>query len=259
VEVRESQISPQAIARTGGALYLIIIFFGGFGEMFVRNRLIVWGDATATAERILASEMLWRLSVGAELFYLLCAVALAGIFYFLLRPVSHVLALLAVFFNLVAIAIEAIGRLHLISALNILRGSETLGAFEPSQLHALAYVALQSHGRGFSVSLMFFGCACLVLGYLIFRSGFLPKVLGILMPIAGLGYLVDGFSLILAPAFHAMIFPGSLLPALVAELSLCLWLLVKGVNVSKWQVRAGVPLAPRTGDAVSDVSMDREA
>ncbi len=244
MERHEAPTSPQTVARIGGALYLIIIFFGIFGEMVVRDKLIVWGDATATAERILASESLWRMSVAAELFYLLCAVALMAIFYVLLRPVSNDLALLAVFFNLVSIAIEASGRLHLISALTVLRGTERLTAFEPSQLHGLAYLSLQSHGRGFSISLLFFGCVCLILGYLIFRSGYLPRLLGVLMVIAGLGYLIDGFALILSPAFHAMIFPASLLPAFIAESFLCLWLLVKGVNVPKWKARASAKPAP---------------
>lgn len=231
------EASPQVLSRIGGVLYLIIIVFGLFGEMFVRGKLIVWGDPTATAERILASESLWRFSVAAELFYLLCAVALAAIFYVLLRPVNRDLALLAVFFNLVSIAVEATGRLHLISALTVLRGAERLTAFEPDQAHALAYLSLQAHGRGFSIGLLFFGCVCLVLGYLIFRSRYFPKLLGVLMQIAGLGYLVDGFALILSPAFHTMIFPASLVPAFVAELSLCVWLLVKGVNMEKWQLR----------------------
>jgi len=238
MEEHRVEASPRVLSRIGGVLYLIIIVFGAFGEMFVRGKLIVWGDPTATAAKILASESLWRFSVAAELFYLLCAVALAAIFYVLLRPVSRDLALLAVFFNLVSIAIEATGRLHLISALTVLRGAERLTAFEPNQVHALAYLSLQSHGRGFSISLLFFGCVCLVLGYLIFRSGYLPKLLGVLMQIAGLGYLMDGFALILSPAFHAMIFPASLLPAFVAESSFCLWLLVKGVNVEKWKLRA---------------------
>lgn len=106
-------------------------------------------------------------------------------------------------------------------------------------MHALAYLSVLSHGRGFSVSLLFFGCVCLVLGYLIFRSGYLPRLLGVLMQIAGLGYLLDGFSLILSPSFRALIYPASLMPAFVAELSFCLWLLVKGVNMEKWKLRTG--------------------
>jgi hypothetical protein len=133
MEVDRAEAAPQVLSRIGGVLYLIIIAFGIFGEMFVRGNLIVWGDPTATAEKILASESLWRFSVAGELFYLLCAVALAGIFYVVLRPVSRDLALLAVFFNLVSIAVEATGRLHLISALSVLRDAERLSAFAPDQ------------------------------------------------------------------------------------------------------------------------------
>lgn len=238
MEKHEARISPNALARVGGTLYLIIIVFGIFGEMFVRERLVVWGDPTATAEKILASEWLWRFSVSAELFYLLCAVALAAIFYVLLRPVSRDLALLAVFFNLVSIAVEATGRLNLILGLGVLRGGEHLTAFDPSQQHALAYLYVQAHGRGFSVSLLFFGCVCIVIGYLMFRSGYLPKILGGLMVVAGVGYLTDGFSLILSPAFHATIYPASLVPAFIAEVSVCLWFLIKGVNLTKWNQRS---------------------
>jgi hypothetical protein len=91
---------------------------------------------------------------------------------------------------------------------------------------------------GFGVALIFFGCACLVLGYLIFRSGYLPKAIGVLMQIAGFSYLTNSFALILAPAFANRIFPAVLVPAFVGKASLCLWLLVKGVNVQRWKEQA---------------------
>ncbi|MCM2269798.1 MAG: DUF4386 domain-containing protein [Thermoanaerobaculia bacterium] len=239
-----SAASPKSLARLAGALYLVIIVFGLFGEMFVRGELIVWGDPTATAERILASESLWRFGAAANLFYLLCAVIVSAILLVLLRPVSRDVAWLAVFFNLVAIAVEAAGRVHLVSALATLRATEALAAFTPAQVHALAYVALQAHGRSFSVALLFFGGVCLAFGWLIYRSGFLPRLIGAGMAIAGLGYLLDGFALILSPALHAAIFPFSLLPAFVAESSLCLWLLVKGVDVAKWEALSRSRAAP---------------
>jgi len=243
-----ANVSPKSLARLAGALYLMIIALGLFGEMFVRGQLIVWGDPSATAERILASESLWRFGAAANVFYLLCAVAVASILFVLLRPVGRDVALLAVFFNLVAIAVEASGRVHLVTALATLRSTEALAAFTPAQVHALAYVALQAHGRSFAIALLFFGCVCLTLGWLIHRAGFLPKVLGIMMAIAGAGYLLDGFALILSPALHAAIFPASLVPAFVAESSLCLWLLVKGVDVAKWEARArAAPEAPAGG------------
>jgi hypothetical protein len=232
--------SPQTYARTGGVLYLIIIVVGLFGEAFVRNRLIVSGDARATASNLRSMESLWRFHIAGELFLLICAVALLLILFVLLRPVSRDVALLAVFFNLVAIGVEAATTLSLVQALFPLGNAAYLKAFAPEQLYAMASLSLKLHSYGFGTSLIFFGCFCLVIGYLIFRSGYLPKALGVLMQIAGLSYLTNSFALVLAPAVANRLFPAILLPAFVAETSLCLWLLVKGVNVPKWQEQASV-------------------
>ena len=232
--------SPQLYARIGGVLYLLIIIIGGFGELFVRDKLIVSGDATATAANIRSMESLWRFHIAAELFLLICAVALLMIFFVLLRPVSRDLALLAVFFNLVSIGLEAATTLYLLVALFPLGNAEYLKAFAPEQLYVMASLSLRSHSNGFGVSLIFFGCFCLIIGYLIFRSGYFPRVLGVLMQIAGLSYLANSFALVLAPALANRLFPGILLPAFVGEASLCLWLLVKGVNVPKWEAKTNV-------------------
>jgi hypothetical protein len=112
-----------------------------------------------------------------------------------------------------------------------------LKAFEPHQLHALVKVSLKLHDYGFGIDLVFFGFACLVYGYLLFRSDYFPKTLGVLMAIAGLSYLTNSFTLILAPAYAGRILLILVL-ALAGELSLCLWLLVRGVNVSKWNEKA---------------------
>ena len=229
------QPSPQTYARTGGVLYLIIIIVGLFGEAFVRNRLIIPGDATATAANIRSMESLWRLHIAAELFLLICAVALLLILFVLLQPVNRDLALLAVFFNLISIGLEAATTLYLVGALFPLGKTGYLKAFVPEQLYAMASLSLKSHSYGFGFSLIFFGCFCLVIGYLIFRSGYLPKALGVLMQIAGLSYLTNSFALVLAPALANRLFPAILIPAFVGEASLCRWLIVKGVNVSKWQ------------------------
>jgi hypothetical protein len=241
------ETSPQIYARIGGILYLIIIVAGLFGHAFIRDRLIVSGDATATAANIRSLESLWRFGIAAELFMLICTVALALILFVLLRPVSRDLALLAVFFNLVSIALEAVSdSLLLLGALFPLGNAEYLRAFEPEQLYALASLSLELNGYGFGVALIFFGCECLVLGYLICRSGYLPKALGVLMAIAGLSYLTNSFALLLAPTFADLIFPAILIPALVGEASLCLWLLVKGVNVEKWNLQPRVARAEAT-------------
>lgn len=240
---RTVESSPQLYARIGGALYLVIIVIGLFGEMFVRDKLIVSGDATATAKNIMASELLWRFHIAAELFLLICAIVLLMILFVLLRPVSRELTLLALFFNLVSIGLEAATTMYLIVALFPLGNAGYLKAFSPEQLYAMAYLPLKSHGYGFGVSLLFFGCFCVVIGRVIYRSGFLPKVIGALMQIAGLCYLTDSFALILAPAFAARLFPAILLPAFVGEVSLCLWLLIKGVNVERWKERASAAKA----------------
>lgn len=230
----ESQISPQIYARIGGLLYLIIIVFGIIGEAFVRNPLIVSGDATATAERIRASEFLWRVGIADELVLLICAIALTLVFYVLLRPVNKHLALLATLFNMVSLAVEAVSSTHLMATLSPLANANYLKAIDPRQLNALAYLSAKSWEIGFGVALVFFGCTCLILGYLIFKSGYLPRVIGVLMQIAGVSYLTNSFALILSPSLAHVLFPAILLPAFVGESSLCLWLLLKGVNVPKW-------------------------
>lgn len=241
---RAVEASPQTYARIGGVLYLIIIVLGLVGEAFIRSRIIISGDATATAANIRSLESLWRVGIAAEFVLLISAIALAVIFFVLLRPVSRDLAFLAVCFNLVSLAVEAVAALNLVAALFPLGNAEYLTAFQPEQLYAMATLSVKSHSYGFGAALIFFGCECLILGYLIFRSGYLPKALGVLMQIAGLSYLTNSFALLLAPNLANRIFPAILLPAFVGEASLCLWLLVKGVNVSKWNARASAKPAP---------------
>jgi hypothetical protein len=229
--------SPQRYARTGGALYLVIILLGAFAEGFVANRLIVSGDAATTARNIMASPQLWHLSVAGDLIVVLCAVPLLWIEYLLLRPVSKHLVLLAVLFNLVSLAVEAISKLFLLVVMPTLGSADYLRAFDPGQLQILANLALRSHDIAFNIALIFFGFTCLVNGYLIFRSGYLPKFVGMLMQLAGLSYLTACFAALFAPAFADLISPAILLPPLIGESSFCLWLLVKGVNIAKWKER----------------------
>jgi hypothetical protein len=231
------ETSPQVYARIGGVLYLILILAGMVGVIFVRGKLIVGGDPTATAQNIMASPLLWRLGIAGDLIMHVCDVPLMLVFFVLLRPVNKSLALLAVLFNLVQTAVLVANKLNLLAALFLLGNAEYLKAFEPHQLYALAYLSIKLHDYGFGLGLIFFGFECLVVGHLIFRSGYLPKTLGVLMQIAGLCYLANSFALLLAPAFANMLFPAILVPAFIAELSLCLWLIVKGVNVPKWNKR----------------------
>jgi hypothetical protein len=228
------QSSPQAYARIGGALYLVIIVIGLLGEAVVRGSLIVSGDPAATAQRILESEFLWRLGIAGQFVLLLCAVGLTSIFYVLLRPVNINLARLAILFAVISLSVEAVSALHLQATLLPLSNAEYLKVMDPQQLHASAYLSAASYAHGFGLALVFFGVECVIVGYLIRKSGYLPKTIGWLMQIAGVCYLINSFSLVLFPSLADVLFPAILLPAFIGESSFCLWLLIKGVNVPEW-------------------------
>lgn len=230
--------SVQWYARAAGALYLVIIVIGLLGEGWIRGSLVVAGDATATAQRILASEFLWRLGVASELFLLVCAVALTFIWYLLLRPVNRNLALLMVFFAMISLAVEAVSALSLQAVLAPLSSSAYLKVLDPQQLHALAYMSVVSHSHAFGVALIFFGVECLIVGHLICASGYFPRAIGRMMQLAGVCYLVNSFAMVLSPPLANLLFPAILLPALVGESSFCLWLLIKGVDIAGWARKA---------------------
>lgn len=231
--------SPQAWLRITGLLYLAIIGLGLFGEVAVRGSLIVSGDAAATAARIAAEPLLWRAGIAGDLLMHVLDVPVILALYYLLRPVSQRLALLATLFNLIQTAVLVANKLNLLLPLLLLEGgsSNYLQAFSAAQLQALSALAINLHGHGFGIGLIFFGIACLLRGWLIARSGFLPRPLGLLLLLAGLSYLVNSFALLLAPAFAAALFPAILLPAFVGELALSLWLIVKGVDLQRWARR----------------------
>ena len=191
------EINPQVYARVGGVLYLIIIAIGAWGEGFVRGRLLSRDPAT-TAANIKAVVSLWRFHVAAELFLLSCAIVLLLILYVLLRPVHRDLALLAALFNIVSISVEAVSALGLDLA--------------PNQSPEMTKVLIRLHDHGFGVSLLFFGWFCVTIGYLIFKSQYLPKAIGVLMQIAGVCYLINSFAFIASPQVANRLFPAILIP-----------------------------------------------
>lgn len=229
--------SPQVYARTGGFLYLIVIVAGLFAEAFVRSNLVVGHDAAATARNILASESLFRFGLSVELFGLACDAAIAVILYELLRPVHRGLALLAAFLRIANGAIFGLTAVCQVAALRLLEGGDTLGSFTTDQLQELALLAMKLHGDGYAIALVFFGFSLVALGYLLVRSGYFPRWLGVLACIAGLGYVINSFVRFLAPGIAAQLGPALLLPGFVAEVSLCLWLIVKGVDLAEWNER----------------------
>jgi hypothetical protein len=231
---------PLIYARIAGVLYLFNILAGMFGELLVRNHLIVAADAAATAHNISASNFMFRSGIAGDLLMHVSDIPMILIFYVLLKPVSKDLALLAALFNLVQTSVLVANKLTLVAVVVVLGHAEYLKAFDPAQLQALSNVCLTLHEYGFSIGLVFFGFTCLVTGYLMFKSGYFPRTLGVLQFIAGLCYLANSFALILAPALQAKMFPAILLPAFLGELLTCLWLIVMGLNLSKWNERATI-------------------
>lgn len=248
--IKNGETSPLFYARIGGVLYLIIIVVGLFTELFVRNRLIESGDATGTANNIMAFEQLWRIGFTGSIVMLMCAVPLALIMFILLRPVSRDIALLAVFFNLVSITIEAISDLNIFVALFPLGSSDYLKVFEPNNLSVLSYLTLRVHSSGYNVSLVFFGMNCFFWGYLILKSGYFPKILGALLIICAFCYITNSFAWFLAPKFAAILIPAILIPCFIAEASLCLWLIVKGVNIPKWERQVNMRQVSETSNEI---------
>ncbi len=232
---RTTKTSPLIYARIAGVLFLLSLVAGGFGEFYVPSQLIVSADAAATAKNIITSDLLFRMGFASYLVEAMCDVALTLILYVLLRPVRKDLALLAAFFGLVGTAVFGVAELFYFAASLILGGADYLKTFSPDQLNTLALLSLKLYGYGGGIFLVFSGVAWILRGYLIFRSGYLPKFLGALLALAGVGFVTRNFALVLAPAYASS---GLLLPTIIAVLSLTLWLLVRGVDVPKWEEKA---------------------
>jgi hypothetical protein len=226
-------LSKKNLARIAGLFYLIVIATGLFAEVFVRQALTVSGDALATANNILSSEMLFRWGLVADLINFVCGLPCVLIIYFLFKRVNKFLLQLALIFVIIQTAIIAVNLLNQISPLLILSNNTYLKAFERNQLAALSQLSLNIQGVGYAIGLVFFGCYCLLVGYVIFKSKVVPKFLGILYIISGLGYLINSFAMLLSKGFANHVFTYVAVPIFIGELSFCLWLLIKGVDNSK--------------------------
>ncbi len=229
------ETSPQIYARTAGGIYLLVILFGIFSEGFVVNTLVVSGNPAATAHNIMGSLSLWNLANLGNLIVPLIGTVQLGIEYLLLRPVSKPLALLFLLLNAVSLAVESVSKLFVLMVEPILRRADIPGAFSAAQIYDLARLSLTAHNIAFHITLIFFGAAILISGHLIARSGYLPRLLGYMMQLAGACYLTASFARLFAPGFADALGPAILLPCLVGESALCLWLLIKGVDVERWR------------------------
>lgn len=233
-----SAASPLVCARVAGLLYLVIIVLGLFSELFVRSSLIVPGDAAATASNIMAAEGLFRAGFLTDSIMFLSDVALAVLLFVLLKPVNKILALMALGFRLTQTAAIALNLLNYYAALLLLKGAGYSSAFDSAQLDSLASLLLDLHSHGYDLGLILFGVHCLFLGYLIAQSLYLPKALGYLVMAAGVTYLIGSYTRFLCPELIEAVSPIYLV-AIVSELSLCLWLLIKGINLERWKEVTG--------------------
>jgi len=229
------EMNPQLYARVGGVLYVIMIVLGLIEEAFIRGRITVAGDAAATFANLQKMEMLWRTGIAMEMLMGILTITLSVILYVLTRPVHRELALLGLLFGSIATAVESAYSIQLVEALFPLGTNSYLSAFTTVQLQAMTALAMKTHVFGFGIALLLFGPFFLVTGYLIFKSGYFPRTIGVLYQLAGVAYMFNSFALILAPQFAGRAFMIMLLPAFIGETSFALWLLFKGVRIDKWR------------------------
>lgn len=223
-------------ALIAGLGYLGMLPPAIFGQFAVFQGLVVPGDAAATVSNIQANELLVRFSIVGWLIVLICDVLVAWALYQFLKPANRSLSLLTAWFRIVYTTIHGMALLTLVMVLVLLGGDGYVSAFATEQVNALVLLLLDGRNYGFLIGLVFFGVHLLLLGAVTFRSGYVPKILGILLMLAGLGYLADSLAHILLPnyAAYAAIFTViAALPSTVAELSLCVWLLLQGLTM-RW-------------------------
>ena len=226
-------MNVQRYAKVAGVLLLVSIVAGGFGEAYAPSKLIVSGDAAATVANIRSFEFIYRLGFATFLVESFADITLALIFYALLKPVSKELSLLAAFFGLMGTALFAFAELFYLAP-TLFMSDRPLNGFSADQIDALVLLSLRFYQFAAMIFSGYYGIAWLVRAYLMFRSGYLPKFLGVLMGIGGTGFLARNFLLILAPAYASplllmLLFPGAL--------ALMIWLLVKGVDMPQWNAR----------------------
>lgn len=230
---RNATASPRLKARLAGLCYLLTIGVGAFDHLAVRGRLVDPGNAATTAHNILTSEPLYRVAFAVDLIPVYIVVTM--LFYELFKPVNASVSLLAAFSSLVGGAVGSAIALFQLAPLVVLGGSPYLGVFSAGQLQALSQMFLDLHQVGFDISLAFFGFYCLLIGWLIVASGFIPRLVGACLALGGLGYMAYSFASFAAPAIAAELSPYALTLGSLGEVVLTLWLLLVGLNAAKWR------------------------
>jgi hypothetical protein len=227
------------MARTTGFVYLLFFLTAVCAGLLVKG-LIVSTDAAATAHNLLAHQRLLRSGFAVTLISTALYIALTALFYNLFRPVNRTLSLLAALFSLAGCVIQVVfAGLYTYGPPLVLGGDPYLAAFNPQQLQALAFLILKIGTQAFNIALVFFGFFDFIIGYLIFKSNFLPRFLGVLMMLAGVGWLSA-----LSVSLVNHLSPGVEILGFLAELALMLWLIIKGVNLQRWNEQSGLPQTP---------------
>lgn len=233
VTKRTTEKSPRLTARITGVFYLITILTGIFAQGFVSGRLVVDSNAAATATNILTHSSLFQLGFAVYLIEMACQIAMTALFYELLKPAGKGLSLVAAFLGFAGCVIKTISRVFFIAPMIVLGGGHYLSVFSAEQLQALALLFLKVNDRGAAIALVFFGFYAFLTGYLMIKSTFLPRILGVVSVIAGLGWL----SFLYEPLGYRL-FPFVAAFGLLGAVALIVWLLVKGVNVERWREQA---------------------
>jgi len=228
--------APATYARVAGVLFLVSIVAGGFGEGFAPSQLIVSGDAAATAHNVVASDALFRAGFAGYLVEGMCDAALTVILYVLLRPVDRTLALFGVVFRILATATFAFAELFYFVPSLLVGNDAYLSSFTAAQRDALVLLAFNVYGVGGAMSLAFYGAGSMFLGYLMYRSTYVPRVIGALWVLGGLCFVARTFTVVLVPAYSPAVLQA---PMVLAILILAAWWLIRGVDATKWEARAG--------------------
>lgn len=231
----------QRYTRVAGVLIVVSIFAGGFGESYVPSKLVVANDLVETAHRMAASVGLFRASFASYLVEAACDVSLTAIFYLLLRPVSRPLSLIALCFGVVGTAVFAAGEIFYFAAALPVINPDLARALAPDAAASFTFLCLTLYGYVFNIFAALYGIPVMLRGYLILRSGYLPRVLGAIVMLGGAGFVVKNFVAVLAPQYDSMAF---VLPIFLAMISMAFWFLVKGIDENRWNQ---LTVAPRNG------------
>lgn len=222
--------SPRLLARLAGVFFLLTILGGVIAQGFISERLINFGDAAATANNILANKGLFQIGFTIYLIEMACQVTTAMLFYRLLRPVNRTLALLMLLFEFTGIVIKTFARVFYITPLFVLEGSAVFGGMDTGQLQSISLVLLKVNDYGAATALAFFGFSTMLMGYLIFRSTYLPRWLGVIGMIAGLGWLT-----FIYPPLGYRVFIFAALIGLLGAAAKIFWLIVFAVDEEKFR------------------------